>query len=38
MEYNNNIDERTKKILQTIIKHCNTMGCNRKNKTNCHTI
>ena len=23
MEYNNNIDERTKKILQTIIKHCN---------------
>ena len=23
MEYNRNIDERTKKILQTIIKHCN---------------
>ena len=23
MEYNKNIDERTKKILQTIIKHCN---------------
>ena len=23
MEYNKNIDERKKKILQTIIKHCN---------------
>ena len=29
MEYNKNIDERTKKILQTIIKHCNIIIRNK---------